>query len=107
MPRSPRWVASPSIEACVRRCLVGQHPVDVERVTREQATVQARRQAEGLAAPPVISGFTAENLTRCTELYTHDELVAIAQKHGVAIPKTDMGLCARLLLKGLLDPNRT
>ena len=105
MPRSPRWTGPDTLETCVRRCLVGHQPVQVERLEQERSAVLSHRQEQGLTTPPVFSGLTGENITRCSELYTHEELVAIAQRHGVPLTRSHMGLCMRLLQRGLLNPD--
>lgn len=105
MPPTPKWAGPETLEDCVRRCLVRRQPPLPERQERDRAAVLSRRQAESLTEPPAIAGLTGENITRCSELYTHEELVAIAEKHGVPLTRSHMGLCMRLLQRGLLDPN--
>lgn len=104
MARATDWT-QPTLADCIRKCLVVQGPKPVQTDAARE-TILARRKEQQLTGPPAISGFTAENIVRCSEHYTHAELVEIAVANGIRTKGSHLGLCGRLLLAGLLDPNK-
>lgn len=91
---------------CINRCLRRPDPA-IKAAQEEEDVVLTQRTLAGKTKPPAITGFTAANITRCTELYTLTEMQQIAAQHGIRTTGSALALCARLLQKGLLSSERT
>lgn len=91
---------------CITRCLRRPDPA-VKAAQEVEDVVLTQRTAAGKTKPPSITGFTAANINRCTELYTLTEMQQIAAQHGLRTTGSALALCARLLQKGLLSSERT
>jgi hypothetical protein len=93
------------LRLCITRCLRRPDPIQQEAKDLEAEILQERF-GRGKTKPPSITGFTAKNIDRCTELYTLTELQLIAEKNGVKTTGSPLAICARLLQKGLLSVTR-
>ena len=91
---------------CITRCLRRPDPA-VKAAQEVEDVVLTQRTLAGKTKPPSMTGFTAANINRCTELYTLTELQAIADHNGVKSTGSALAICARLLQKGLLSSKRT
>ena len=94
------------LRSCITRCLRRPDPIQQEVKDLETEILQ-QRFGRGKTKPPSITGFTAANIDRCTELYTLTELQVIADRNGVKSTGSALAICARLLQKGLLSSKRT
>ena len=94
------------LRSCITRCLRRPDPIQQEVKDLETEILQ-QRFGRGKTKPPSITGFTAANINRCTELYTLTEMQQIAAQHGIRTTGSALALCARLLQKGLLSSERT
>ena len=94
------------LRSCITRCLRRPDPIKQEAKDLEAEILQERF-GRGKTKPPSITGFTAANINRCTELYTLAELQVIADRNGVKSTGSALAICARLLQQGLLSSKRT